>query len=216
MHHRLKFTLQLITIPANSKGPTTPNSYIGPKSQTVHQPNCFHLLLRINAFQSHTESMKEIIMQRRHGPSPCRLHCARMIRISILLLQLLCLPTYQAAAASSSADREETALHQRKQIEIDDSLEHHNLRVAQSSSMGYLASFTDAVYALLETVGLYHADSTISQEQGEAGVSTKVNEFPGDIRDERSLDSAEYSREDRRLGRQRENGSRTVDMKWCE
>jgi hypothetical protein len=80
--------------------------------------------------------------------------------------------------------------------------------------MGYLASFTDAVYALLETVGLYHADSTISQEQGEAGVSTKVNEFPGDIRDGRSLDSAEYSREDRRLGRQRENGSRTVDMKW--
>jgi hypothetical protein len=137
------------------------------------------------------------------------------MRISMLLLQLLCL----LPMAAVWADRE-GAVYSVRQTEPSD---HQNLRVATSSTTGYLDSFTDALYSLLRTLGLHNepspSDVNIGEEDYTSLSVTEVTEFS----DGRQRDY-ESSREGRRLAnkkrlnmkRQQATGSRTANMQWCE
>lgn len=167
--------------------------------------------------------MREITIQRRHGLSAGRLRHAQVMRISILLLQLLCLPPMAAVWADK-----EKAVYVEKHTETSD---HHNLRVATSSSMGYLDSFTSALYTLLNTVGLHNAEPSPSGiDVGEGGPSSSSSLRDIDSPSGREggsqgwRDGNESSREGRRLAnkkklnmkRQQATGSRTANMQWCE
>lgn len=159
--------------------------------------------------------MRQIKIHRRHNLSTGRLRHAQIMRISMLLLQLLCL----LPMAAVWADRE-GAVYSVRQTEPSD---HQNLRVATSSTTGYLDSFTDALYSLLRTLGLHNepspSDVNIGEEDYTSLSVTEVTEFS----DGRQRDY-ESSREGRRLAnkkrlnmkRQQATGSRTANMQWCE
>lgn len=157
--------------------------------------------------------MKEILILRWHGT--CRRRYAPIVRMSILLLQLLCLAQCHVALPAASASGEETVVEHT----ADTSLEHHNLRDPHSSSsyMENLTSFTDALYALLGSIGSY-LEPVTKDRHDEAGASsdTKAIQFLDDIRGGKSEDWADSNGFDidRRLAKRGASRSRTVDMKW--
>lgn len=165
-------------------------------------------------------------MQRWRGM--CRLRHSRMMRISILLLQLLCLPPCIPSISPNLAEGEEVeSLRERIEL-LDTSLENnHNLRhqKAMQSPLTTIGSFVNVMYLLLGMAGLYDGDvlpislnDDIDMEAGDASLLLQSVEHSDDIRDGTSQDlshSHKSAKEGRRLKKQRNNG-KSVEMLWCK
>ncbi|KAL3794469.1 hypothetical protein HJC23_013942 [Cyclotella cryptica] len=163
--------------------------------------------------------MKPLKSTRRQCSPSYPLHHARRVRISILLLQLLCLPPCCVpvdAPRTAAADIEEAEM-QHEQHGASSSEDRNYLRAKPSSTMGRLnSSFMDVLHAFMGSTYETNVAALLrSDDYGETPESNFVTETrvesPDDLDREGPLEDSTASAEldgDRRLQ------SRTSNSEW--
>ena len=165
--------------------------------------------------------MKQLKSTRRQCPSTSPLHHARRLRISILLLQLLCLPPccVPVDAPRTAATEIEEAEMQHEHNAASSLEDRNHLRAQPSSMTGRLnSSFMDGLYAL---IGLaYDSDAAPLLRRDEYGASSEshaviktIGRDPDDLDQEGKFDE---SRESSQQGDDRRLQSRTSNSEWCK